>query len=468
VVNSAIEAVLPAAQVKNIALERDVDAQVGPTRGDPNRLQQVVWNLLTNAIKFTPKGGKVTISLKRTGSYVQIVVADTGIGIKPEFLPFLFDRFRQADSSTSRTHAGLGLGLSIVKNLVELHGGSVSAHSEGENRGAAFTVKLPVAPIVDESGAGNDPPPAADLASVRPPPGGPQAFHGLKVLVVDDDPDACILAQRVLEDCGAKVATANSADEALDMFGSFSPDLIISDISMPGKDGYQFIQEVRERETGQPSSTPAAALTALTRPEDRARAVLSGYQAHLSKPLTAAELISVVGTLTGRVRDSRRAMPAPGTPTSGRTDSARPAEDAAPGAGTATAAMPEPDEGIAARLLVVEDNLDVAEMLRAFLEEQGYEVSTVQSISHALEVFESQPFDLVISDVGLPDGSGISLIRQLKARRPVQAIALSGHASETLVTLCKRAGFSEYLVKPAEEEDLLNAIRRLLGRTDAV
>ncbi|HOQ86731.1 MAG TPA: response regulator, partial [Phycisphaerae bacterium] len=461
VVNSAIEAVVPAAQVKNIELVRNVDAHVGPTRGDPNRLQQVVWNLLTNAIKFTPKGGKVSISLRRSGSSVEIVVADTGIGIRPEFLPFMFDRFRQADSSVGRAHTGLGLGLSIVKNLVELHGGTVQAHSDGEGRGTTFTVRLPVAPIVQDSDAESDPMPSTDLTRVRMPPGGPQAFNGLRILVVDDDPDACSLAQRVLEDCGAKIATANSADEALELYESFRPDLIISDISMPGKDGYQFIQEIREREAGQMHSTPAAALTALTRPEDRARAVLSGYQAHLSKPLTAAELISVVGTLTGRPRDSRRAMPAPEAQIG---DEARRAD---PHTETASAVMPAPGTHVAARLLVVEDNRDVAEMIEVFLEKQGFEVLTVHSIAQALEMFETRPFDLVISDVGLPDGSGISLIRQLRARRPIKGVALSGHASEALINLCKRAGFSEYLVKPAEEEDLFRAIQRVLAGPDA-
>lgn len=312
VVNSAVEAVMPAAQVKNIEIERDIEAAAGPVRGDPSRLQQVVWNLLTNAIKFTPKGGKTGISLKRVDSMVEIIVTDSGIGISREFLPFIFERFRQADSSISRQHAGLGLGLSIVKNLVELHGGTVHAESEGENRGTTITVRLPIA------SAEGDTAEAVERASeVRPLQSGsvalgPQAFSGLKVLVVDDDPDACVLAQRVLEDCGALVSVAYAADEALNRLESIGPDLIISDISMPGKDGYQFIRDVRLKEAGKPVRTPAAALTALTRPEDRARAVLSGYQAHISKPLTAAELIAVVASLTGRISQVSQSRPSNG------------------------------------------------------------------------------------------------------------------------------------------------------------
>lgn len=453
IVNSAIEAVLPAAQVKNITIERHIDAAAGPVRGDSSRLQQVVWNLLTNAIKFTPKGGKVSVSLARAGSHAEIVVSDTGMGIKPEFLPFIFDRFRQADSSLSRQHAGLGLGLSIVKNLVELHGGSVEADSEGENQGATFLVRLPLSgpselQILTEPAMPSTAPPPEPPAAF-----GAQAFNGLKVLVVDDDPDACILAERVLEDCGAQVQTATSADEAMDQLEPFAPDLIVSDISMPGKDGYQFIQEVRQTESAKGKHTPAAALTALARPEDRARAVLAGYQAHIAKPLTAAELIAVVASLTGRLGNA--SQPVPESP---------PASDAQTDDGESTSQGEASDKPA---VLVVEDYADVANFIQRTLKERGYYVQVVPTVTGALEMFAKQPFNLVIADLGLPDGSGISLMRQLRTRRPVVGIALSGHESDTLVGLCRRAGFSEFLVKPAEENDLVAAVERLIGKPAA-
>jgi PAS domain S-box-containing protein len=301
VVSSAVDVVLPAAQIKGIEINKIIDPSTGGVRGDPNRLQQVVWNLLSNAIKFTPKGGRVSVAVRPAGGLAEIVVSDSGSGIKPDFLPFLFDRFRQADGTTTRIHAGLGLGLSIVKHLVELHGGSIEACSDGEGKGAVFRVSLPVI----AGAAGRDTPAepgAATISTVFAGAScGPQVLADLKVLVVDDDPDACILAQRVLEDCGANVTTASSADEALAAYEPLHPDVIISDISMPGQDGYQFIQEVRDREAGAPRPTPAAALTALTRPEDRARALIAGYQAHIAKPLAAAELIAVVASLTGRI-----------------------------------------------------------------------------------------------------------------------------------------------------------------------
>jgi PAS domain S-box-containing protein len=451
VVNSAIEAVLPSAQVKNIQIGRDVDSTIGPVRGDPNRLQQVVWNLLTNAIKFTPKGGRVDVSLKRTDAHAQFVVSDTGIGISQEFLPFMFDRFRQADSSTSRQHAGLGLGLSIVKNLVDLHGGTVRAESKGENQGATFVVSLPIASDGKPEEAQEAPTESRVSWPAPTAAFGPQAFGGLKVMVVDDDPDACVLAQRVLEDCGARVATATSADEALGMLEPFAPDLIISDISMPGKDGYQFIKEVRAQESDRAVRTPAAALTALTRPEDRARAALSGYQAHISKPLTAAELIAVVASLTGRISEVSPSLQV---------------SEVGPGTDQAVAAAVVPTRS-EFRLLLVEDNPSVSDRIKSLLERQNFVVEAARSIAGAVDLFESQVFDLVLSDVGLPDGSGISLMRQLRARRPVHGIALSGHASDTLVQLCRRAGFSEYLVKSATEPELLAAVNRALGRVSS-
>lgn len=448
IVNSALEAVLPAAQVKHIHIERNIDPMAGTVRGDANRLQQVVWNLLTNAIKFTPKNGRVSVALRPANSHVELVVSDTGVGIKPESLPFLFDRFRQADGSAARQHAGLGLGLSIVKSLVELHGGTVHAESPGEGQGATFMVRLPPANHSEvgstramESGEAG--PISSSHVSCDP-----QAFNGIKIMVVDDDPDACTLAQRVLEDCGAKVAIARSADEGLEMLASFAPDVLISDISMPGKDGYQLIREVRAREPDEAHAIPAAALTALARPEDRARATLAGYQAHISKPLMAAELIAVVASLSSRTNTNVDISSKPS-----RTEATdRPA---APPAG-------QPEAG---RVLLVEDNPEMAETFRRFLAQHGFAVEVARSVQAAVQLSEAQSFDLVISDVALPDGSGISLMRQLRSRRPISGIALSSHESETLVSLCQRAGFREYLVKPVKEQELLDALQRVLGQS---
>jgi PAS domain S-box-containing protein len=291
-VNSAIESVKPAADAKLLRLERIVDPLAGPVSGDASRLQQVLWNLLTNAIKFTPKGGRVHVLLERVDSHVEISVADSGDGISREFLPHLFDRFSQADASTTRKHGGLGLGLSIVKNLVELHGGTIRAASPGDGLGATFIVRLPIRAT---KAAKEDIPRPRARASAS-------AFNchdklsGVKVLVVDDEPDARVLVRKFLEECGATAALAASAAEAQTLVASFRPDVIISDIGMPGKDGYEFIRSVRSNG----DRTPAVALTAFARAEDRIRSLQAGYQSHLPKPVEPAELVQVVASLAGR------------------------------------------------------------------------------------------------------------------------------------------------------------------------
>lgn len=296
VIEAALAAVAPAAQAKGIRLQRVLDSLAGPVSGDPTRLQQVVWNLLSNAVKFTPKGGRVQVLLERVNSHVEISVIDDGIGIRPEFLPHVFDRFRQADGSTTRRHGGLGLGLSIVKQLVEMHGGSVRVKSPGENRGATFVVALPITVVHPEP----DPPPASQS------PGRADAeelcregiLDGLRVLVVDDERDARDLMRRVLEDCGAAVDLAESAEEALAAIARKRPEILISDVGMPARDGYELIGRVREEHSAR--ELPAAALTAFARPEDRMRALLAGFQVHLGKPVDPDELVAVVAALAGR------------------------------------------------------------------------------------------------------------------------------------------------------------------------
>src|SRR6185437_9839707 len=245
VVEATVETVKPAAQAKDIRLQVVLDPGAGPVRGDPSRLQQVLWNLLTNSVKFTPKGGRILITLARVNSHLEIEVTDNGEGIAATFLPHVFDRFRQADASTTRSHGGLGLGLSIVKQLVELHGGTITAKSGGPAMGATFRITLPVMATADEP---PDAPPREQPRSANQQPlgvGDMGELGGVRVLVVDDEPDARALIQRLLQDCHANVVTAASADEAFKMLIRESPDVLVSDIGMPGEDGYSLIRRVR-------------------------------------------------------------------------------------------------------------------------------------------------------------------------------------------------------------------------------
>lgn len=298
-VEAAIETIKPTAEAKRIRLDRNLDPRTGPLRGDANRLQQVVWNLLTNAVKFTPEGGTVRVALERGDSHVQISVADTGQGISAEFLPYVFDRFRQADATTRRRHSGLGIGLAIVKQLVELHGGEVWVESTGEGRGTTFVVSLPLAatpdrkntaPRPDQQGAG---PAAAQDGGID--------LSGLKVLVVDDEPDACRLIKWMLDECHAEVVTASSAAEALPLVETAAPDILISDIGMPDVDGYEFLRRIRALAPARGGRVPAIALTAFARPEDRAKSLAVGYTVHISKPIAPEALTATVATLAGRM-----------------------------------------------------------------------------------------------------------------------------------------------------------------------
>jgi PAS domain S-box-containing protein len=293
-IEAAIATVRPAADAKEIHLEGILDPLAGPVSGDPGRLQQVVWNLLSNAIKFTPKNGKVQVLLQRVNSHIEVVISDNGSGISPEFLPFVFDRFRQADPSTTRKHGGLGLGLSIVKQLLDLHGGNVRVKSPGEGKGATFTVILPLASIrarTDEAEPPHPSPPTAATKHLLP-----ADLRGVKVLVVDDEPDSRHLIRQVLEERNAEILTSSSAALAIPLLREAKPDVIISDIGMPDVDGYEFLRQLR----AQGDKTPAIALTAFARSEDRIRALMVGYQVHLSKPVEPLELIATVASVVGR------------------------------------------------------------------------------------------------------------------------------------------------------------------------
>jgi PAS domain S-box-containing protein len=301
VIEAAIETVRPAADAKGIRLDKLLDPAAGPISGDPARLQQVVWNLLSNAIKFTPKEGKVQVVLERVNSHVEISVADSGIGIKPEFLAHVFERFRQADASTTRTHGGLGLGLSIVKNLVELHGGTVHAHSEGEGRGATFAVHLPLAIMYLGANGGSRVHPQTPLLvahDFRVPD-----LSGIRVLVVDDEADARELIKRVLSECDAEVISAGSAAEALELVRKHRPHVLVSDIGMPDVDGFELLKRVRALGEAAGGKVPAIALTAFARSDDRTRALRAGFLVHVSKPVEPSELVATVATVAGRTGD---------------------------------------------------------------------------------------------------------------------------------------------------------------------
>ena len=298
-IDSAVESVRPAAEAKEIRIQVITDPHAGPVSGDPGRLQQVMWNLLSNAVKYTPKRGRVYVKLEQVNSHVEVSVADTGIGIDPTFLPRIFERFTQWEPAPNKGRAGLGLGLSIVQHLVEMHGGTVKAESEGVGHGSTFTVALPRLPLR----------PQRNTEQLREHPGASSAFvsldaapnlTGLRVLVVDDEPEARILIQEVLELCGAKAEECGTAEEAYERLLAIKYDILVSDIGMPEEDGYSLIERVRALPAEKGGGIPAVALTAYARVEDRVRALKAGFQAHLPKPIEPVELAAVVASQTGR------------------------------------------------------------------------------------------------------------------------------------------------------------------------
>lgn len=295
IVEAAVASVLPGAQNKEITIERDIDASKVSVWGDGGRLQQVIWNLLSNAIKFTPSGGKVRIRVHRVDSTVELTVSDTGKGIKPEFIPHVFERFRQADASTTRVQGGLGLGLAIVKHLVEQHGGTVQVSSEGEGRGATFTVRLPQSgafDVIDVAGGSAEGAAVSTVADAAAP------LAGMAILVVDDEQDARNLLKRFLERSGAKVTDAGGVAEAMQALRRQTYNVVISDIGMPHEDGYDLIRQLRDLPANAGGRTPAIALTAFARAEDRRRAIAAGFQVHVAKPIEPDELMSVVMSMS--------------------------------------------------------------------------------------------------------------------------------------------------------------------------
>jgi len=281
-IEEAIEALRPTAQARKVRIRQTIERNLGSVLGDPARLRQVVWNLLSNAIKFSSRGGLVVLTARRVDASLEISVKDRGQGISPEFLPYVFERFRQADMTTTRMHGGLGLGLAIVRQLVELHSGTVTVESPGHGLGATFTVRLPMLPVPQSA--------RAESGELNSDALGLHDLNGLKVMVVDDEIDTCDLLKTVLSKQGARVTTAQSATAALKLISKTKPDLLISDVAMPGTDGYEFMRRIRSLPKELGGAVPAVALTAYAREQDRKRALSAGYQMHLTKPIEVAEL----------------------------------------------------------------------------------------------------------------------------------------------------------------------------------
>jgi PAS domain S-box-containing protein len=302
IVENAVATIQPAADAKGIRVQSIADPQVGPVSGDPGRLQQVVWNLLSNAVKFTPKNGRVQVRVERVNSHVEIIVSDTGVGIHPDFLSHVFERFRQADAGTTRKSGGLGLGLAIVRHIVEMHGGSVEASSAGEGEGATFTVRLPLMIVYSHGAAAPREHPRTER---RPSVLELADLTGVRVLAIDDEEDALTLMREILEAAGATVTTLGTPVGAIERIEAARPDVLVVDLGMPEIDGFSLIARIRSSPNSAVRDVPAVALTAFARAEDRTKALRSGFEMHLSKPVDPAELVASIATLARRPRRSR-------------------------------------------------------------------------------------------------------------------------------------------------------------------
>jgi signal transduction histidine kinase/DNA-binding response OmpR family regulator len=430
IVAGALETARPTAQARRLDLQLYTAAQPAVVQGDASRLMQIVMNLVTNAMKFTPAGGTVTLATAVRGESVELSVTDTGQGIDAAFMPRLFDRFSQADDSAARVHGGLGLGLSIVKTLTELHGGEISASSAGLDQGASFVVRFPLAsdtgrrlveaPRAATYGA------AADLS-----------VAGLRVLVVDDHADVLEVHGRLLSESGAEVATAASARAALALLRERSFDVLLSDLGMPEMDGYDLMRQVRSDLALAPEVLPAVAVTAYVRTEDSDAALLAGYQCVLQKPVSAVSLVGAV---------ARLAKPEQQQP--------------------ASAPEPQPLQRPPLRTLFIEDNDDLREQITWMLEEEGLQVRAFATAEEALRCYSAEDVDLVITDVSLQGMSGVELARAILARAPqAWVVFATGYAMENVA-----AEFGPHvraLLKPFEFRDvrrLVDEVQAQLGR----
>jgi CheY-like chemotaxis protein len=297
--HAAVDVIRPSAEAKGVFLSAVVDEPDGVVLGDANRLQQAIWNLLSNAVKFTGECGRIEARLGRAEGQIEIAVKDTGIGIEAGFLPYVFDRFRQADSTSTREYGGLGIGLAIVRHIVEMHGGGVSASSRGRGQGATFRIRLPMISALRPEGPKTEPAPAPEIE--RKVLNESHRLDEVRVLLVEDNPETLDTLKVIFEESGAEVIAATSVDEALDALDRFRPDVLVSDITMPDRDGYDLVREVRSRAPERSGKIPAVALTAYVRAEDRVRVLSAGFQMHVAKPIDPNDLIAAVASLTGRI-----------------------------------------------------------------------------------------------------------------------------------------------------------------------
>ncbi|HEY6065970.1 MAG TPA: response regulator [Thermoanaerobaculia bacterium] len=432
IIEAALESMRPAAEARGIDIRfvREVPSDDDQVIGDPDRLQQVVWNLISNAIKFTPPKGRVEVRLAKIDSQFEVQVTDTGRGIRPEFLPSVFERFRQADSSTTRAYGGLGIGLAIVRHLVELHGGSVSASSEGEGRGATFSVRLP-AVALGVTALERDRASAAPVPTART--GGLVDLTGCRVVLVEDEPDGRELLAESLRKAGAHVVAVSTAAEGFQAIRRSVPDVLVSDIAMPDEDGYSLVRRMRRLPPEKGGRVPAIAVSAYAREEDRLRALAAGFQLHVSKPLDPADVVALVARL------ARRA-PVAGA----RAGSAAPPAEAAVGAAT--------DGGQPlTRVLVIEDDGDSREGLRNLLQVWGHEVDVAEDGVRGIEKAMSLRPRVALIDVGLPgmDGYAVaSRLRELLGSEEIFLIAVTGFSQAEDLQRAIESGFDAHLSKP--------------------
>jgi CheY-like chemotaxis protein len=416
VVEAVLEAMRPAIEAKELGSTLAVTPEAAAAdrvSGDPDRLQQVFSNLVSNAVKFTRKGRRIDVRIEKVDSQISVSVSDTGKGISPEFLEHVFDRFRQEDSSPTRSYGGLGIGLAIVRHLVELHNGTVTASSPGIGKGSTFTVRLPIF-----EGAAREAPPAR-IRCAAPD------LSGVRVLLVDDDFDTREVVGEILRAARAKVSLASSMSEALEALAREKFDVLVSDIAMPGGDGYELIRKVRELPPERGGRLPAVALSAYVRREDRSRALSEGFQRHISKPIEPNEFLAGLAELVGRLPEAETAPPA--------------------------------DRGTAFRVLIVEDDPDSRLGLKALLELRGYEVEVAEDGPAGLRRAAEIHPDLALVDVGLPGMDGYEVAASLRESANGKApymIALSGFDDDAHRRRARDSGFDDYLVKPIRPENL--------------
>ncbi len=445
VIEAAMESMRPAAGGKEIRLRFENRLGDASDRivGDPDRLQQIIWNLVSNSIKFTPTHGSVEVILGRhDGGEFEIAVQDTGQGMTREFLAQAFDRFWQADSSTSRAHGGLGIGLAIARHLTELHGGSIAAESAGTDLGSRFVVRLPSVAIGLESA---ESPPPRSLPAAREPAEPAIRLRGVRVLLVEDQWDSRELMAEILRLAGAEVTAAGSAPEAMEALAAAAPDVLVSDIGMPGEDGYALLRRLRTSAPTRFASIPAIAVSAYAREEDRIRSLSAGFQLHIAKPFEPVELVAAVDRMV------RRNAP---------TDEPRVGAGAAPATAPRSGATP---------VLVVEDNGDLREGLRQLLEEWGHGVELAENGHQAIRrCMEARPRPRVaLIDIGLPDVNGFEVARRIRSvldPSEIYLVALTGHASSADLQMAVESGFDTHMAKPIKFEKLRELLENRLSK----